>query len=544
MDRYTRKVTALLLVMALLTGLLGGCTKNKAASAKVNDKLELAVKYLSEQKFAEAILTYQEIIKVDSKNITAYKGLSLAFVMQKKPDEAQQVLQDGLKAVPENTSLKLALAGFMLDKGDTAQAAAIYKELTSQSNASTAAFHAYMYYLTQHGKPAEAITLLEQATAQNPQEYQLRAMLAELYMEVGDRDKALAAINQSLAIEPNQAAAYSLLANLYQGKWDELIRLGQQYVQQNQAKNGNLLTLSGLLGAGKYEDLIKLFGTLDADVKDTPRGRILAAQACTKVGQKEQALTLLKPIMAASLQDAGMLADLASCFLENGDKSNARLLALQGMQSDTAVIQNYAVMYRSYKDEDQGEAQVWAVKYLLASVLSLQDGMAQLVDYGMVVGFVKQSMGETASQKIVSAIMRDQAFAQKMLQSHPDWRSMNSGLYLDVKTGIAYRGVSEKSNNWRPCIVRYHSPAFYAPEAVPADIVANINRNYDGGWTALQQHWLSESPGITQYILAHGGTPQGKIDWVYPVILEGDLPFEDHLKSAGYPIADITFLDM
>lgn len=63
--------------MFLIRGFLFGCFNSKTASAKVDQKLELAIKYLSEQKYQEAILAYQEVIKINSKNITAYNGISL-----------------------------------------------------------------------------------------------------------------------------------------------------------------------------------------------------------------------------------------------------------------------------------------------------------------------------------------------------------------------------------------------------------------------------------------------------------------------------------
>jgi len=220
----TKKVISILLVLTLLSCLLTGCSSK--GSAKVSDKLELAVKYLSEQKYEEAILAYQEVIKIDSKNINAYKGISLAYTLQEKPDQAEQALQDGLKAVPQNTQLQLAMAGLMMDLGKGDQAEAIYKELIGGTNPSLTSYQAYTYYLKQQGKWAEAIALLEQALTKNSNDYQLNFMLAELYSKNGDKEKALlASINRSMTAQIDQSTSYELLAEMYKGKWADLIAL-------------------------------------------------------------------------------------------------------------------------------------------------------------------------------------------------------------------------------------------------------------------------------------------------------------------------------
>ncbi|MDQ0285160.1 Tfp pilus assembly protein PilF [Desulfofundulus luciae] len=88
-----RRICYLSVILILLFTFAAGC--GGGAGAKVTKQLELAVKYLSENKFEEAILAYQEVIKIDPQNVQAYKGLSVTYYLLGKTDQAEQGLQDG-----------------------------------------------------------------------------------------------------------------------------------------------------------------------------------------------------------------------------------------------------------------------------------------------------------------------------------------------------------------------------------------------------------------------------------------------------------------
>ncbi len=49
-----------------------------------------------------------------------------------------------------------------------------------------------------------------------------------------------------------------------------------------------------------------------------------------------------------------------------------------------------------------------------------------------------------------------------------------------------------------------------------------------------------------KYILAenYDSKTQTHFQCAFPIEIEGDIPFEEHLKMAEYPIENITFVDM
>ncbi|MGE5398721.1 MAG: tetratricopeptide repeat protein [Chitinophagales bacterium] len=87
---------AVLSILLVAGGYLGWNSLN--SEARFEKKLELAVKYLNENKYDEAILAYNDAIKIDPKNMEARVGLAQAYIgkgdfvqADKAVDTAKQV---------------------------------------------------------------------------------------------------------------------------------------------------------------------------------------------------------------------------------------------------------------------------------------------------------------------------------------------------------------------------------------------------------------------------------------------------------------------
>lgn len=540
-----QKFTPILLLFCILSVLIIGCSTSTTAKADINEKLELAVKYLSENKYQEAIITYRDAIKIDSKNVIAYKGLSLAYQLSNKTDLAQEALEDGLKVVTQTSQLKLMQADLMMDQGEADNAEAIFKELVSSDNPTYIAYQAYTYYLNRQGKQQEAINLLEQAVAKNKTDYKLNSMLAELYYENGDQEKALAAITNSMTNQVDQSVSYKLLAEIYQNKWSDQIALGDQFIKQNHVQTGQTLKLSGLFNMGKYDDVIKQYEVLTKDIKDEARVRLIVAQAYLKLNKKDLTSELLKPINVTQLKDSGMLADLADLYLQTGDKNKARKLAEQGINLDESLIDNYLVMYKSYEGEDKKSAQVWAYKYLISSSLSCKDSLNALSGVGIDLEQSKDSVtGESVIKERIQSIIFTPESVEPVLEElklpGKDWTHNHLACYLDTSKDIAYYGYMVSQNDTananlygKSIVARVHNP-----KIVP----------------------ISEIPGGEQecYVLARKVANEYKttkamrfnthayhnpnVDYYLPVIIEGN-DFEGDLMKAGIPKDFVVYVD-
>lgn len=354
----------LVAAVALLFSLFSvGCSSS--AASKISNQLELGVKYLSENKFEEAVLAYREVIKIDPKNVLAYKGLSIAYSMQGQLDQAEQALQEGLREVADSKALKLALAGVMIDVNKKDAAEEIYYQVIAQDGRYFPAYQAYSKLLLSLNRHSDAVALLEKAASANPDQYKIYTLLSEVYYKNGENGKALTTIGRSLAIEPNQSGSYKLLEEVYSNRWDELIALGDYYIQQGLDIPGQVIKLDGLYQLGQYDQLLQQYGQLPGHGKSSTKARIVAARAHLKLGQKDQALNILRDIQIDNIKDADLLAEIAGVYLEAGDREMARKLAVQGIGLDETSIESYTVLYKSYLDEDSAQSNIWLAKYLV-----------------------------------------------------------------------------------------------------------------------------------------------------------------------------------
>lgn len=520
MRRLKNHVIVTLVLALLASCFIAGCA-GKSAGGQVDQKLDLAIKYLSEQKFDQAILAYQEAIKIDPKNAAAYKGLGLAYVLAGKTEEAEKALQNGLAGTAQGAELQLAMAGFYMDTGKFDQAVGIYQQLIKAGN--PAAYQAYSMMLTKQDKTAEAVSLLKEGWEAN-RDSRLGQSLANLYKSQGDRNSARVVLMKALELQPEQSGTYQQLAELYMGEWDELLALGAQMLQQGNTAAGTLIQFTALSEKGRYQEVVSAYQAAGEQVRKSSLAALLAARAYTALGQKEQALATVKSADLSALKTADMMAALAGFYLESGDKEMARQVAARGLAADPSLLENYLVLYHSYQGEDDIMAGTWAIHYLLASGLGYSTGLQKLSLAGITLMPSNQAAEEpgNTSKTIALAIIMDASDAEAELQrSGRKPSGMHGGAYYDAVRNIAYTGECEEEDNWRPVIIRHHSPSFIPYAALPADAVGRAS--YAGK--------------IDKFL--NIGSPT----WFPPVRYEGTVPLEDHIRNAGYPMETITFQD-
>ncbi|MDF2539772.1 MAG: hypothetical protein K0S76_2793 [Herbinix sp.] len=91
-------VILLLLIGAVITGILVSST---GKTGSVEKKLELGEKYLSELKYEDAIIAFQEVVEIEPKNVDAYLGIATAYVALDQPEEAVKWLEQGIETIEE-----------------------------------------------------------------------------------------------------------------------------------------------------------------------------------------------------------------------------------------------------------------------------------------------------------------------------------------------------------------------------------------------------------------------------------------------------------
>lgn len=85
------------IALVIIISLIGFTAFNSTSSASVVKKqLKLGNKYLNEGKYEEAILAFNKIIEIDTKNIEARIGLSDAYIGTERFEEAENILREAI----------------------------------------------------------------------------------------------------------------------------------------------------------------------------------------------------------------------------------------------------------------------------------------------------------------------------------------------------------------------------------------------------------------------------------------------------------------
>jgi tetratricopeptide (TPR) repeat protein len=110
-----------------------------------------------------------------------------------------------------------------------------------------------------YGQNEQALALMQQIVAENPQEAELGLFYGHLLRDVGEQARAIAAYRQALAVQPGLGEAWTSLANLKTVRFTEAdLEAMQQQLARSRTNDSNRVNLEFALGkaledAGKYE---------------------------------------------------------------------------------------------------------------------------------------------------------------------------------------------------------------------------------------------------------------------------------------------------
>ncbi len=309
--------------------------KDKGPATTTPDSLSLrAAAQLALGQKREAQSTYTEILKLDPNIIGARRQLVALLIEAGDFESARNVMQAGIAAAPRNyqlyqdyalidlraTGVDAALATaerLMVQdreftmlralKGDIYQAAnrptdafAAYQE-AHKANPSSALMNRMAGAAIRSGKPDDAVTMLKDWIAKNPDDIVATEQLSEIYIIQGKLDDAAANLEAILKQKPYESIALNNLAWVYQQKNDarasELAR--QAYLlspgPQTADTLGWILVTTGKAAAGAPL-LRQAFNETPSD----PRIQYHYAVALKDLGNKSEAIRHLKDVVAAA----------------------------------------------------------------------------------------------------------------------------------------------------------------------------------------------------------------------------------------------------
>ncbi|MEQ8174804.1 MAG: tetratricopeptide repeat protein [Syntrophomonadaceae bacterium] len=355
----TKKIGIIaLLTMVFVVG-IGLGLWSRGSADRAQEKLDLAVKYISENDFENAILAYNDAIAIDSKQVKAYQGLARVYTLQGKYENAKAAYDKGVAGVyaKDQIILRLALAGMYIDKGQLPDAEKSYQEIiNSQQNCLEAYWGLAMVYQKQ-GDNIKAEAALKQAVAKYPNDYRGYNTLALFLKQNNKADDAFNNLVKSLGIEINQQEAYLVLGDLYKGRWNELPR---KLPTVSNPQVSATLELYMYYASDDYTKAVNIYKTKLSGQADNHKALILAAIAMVKINDKTGADNLIGQLLNKKFSD-WLLSDLALYYHQLGDTEKVRLCAIKAVQANGGNLDAISLLLKI----NSGDEKIYSALFLL-----------------------------------------------------------------------------------------------------------------------------------------------------------------------------------
>ncbi|MDP2693074.1 MAG: tetratricopeptide repeat protein [bacterium] len=129
-------------------------------------------------------------IRIDAKNIGAYKGLAEVYLRQEQFEQAQQTYEFVLQLSPDDDEVLINLGDISIEMGDNKAAIEYYQKAVLLEDSHANRFAKLAELLGSMDEHETALVAIEQAIELEPQNPKYLDMLTELSIMTGDRGKA------------------------------------------------------------------------------------------------------------------------------------------------------------------------------------------------------------------------------------------------------------------------------------------------------------------------------------------------------------------
>lgn len=335
---------------------------NMSTESRVQAKLDLAVKYLSENNYEKAVLAYNDAIKIEPKEVLAYQGLAKTYTLQGKYDEAKDTYDRGLAvtSADDKTSLQLSQAGMYIDQNNLATAEKTLQDIIAKKTDCIEAYQGLSMIYSLLNDREKARQIIEKALAQNPQSYQAYNLLARFYM-IDDQEKALQQLLKSLQLEPDQQEAFAILKEMYEDHWDDLLVKLDTF---EKSKTVALVKMYMHYQLKEYTDALKFYENELSDDQSNLKPAILAAISYRLIGETEKAEELIDKVIKGD-PNAWIMVDIAWYYKTAGNEEQALDYVNRAFETGEGNLEALKLLAEALGSEQQNIIKVMTAMHIV-----------------------------------------------------------------------------------------------------------------------------------------------------------------------------------
>jgi tetratricopeptide (TPR) repeat protein len=320
------------LILLVCIGLFCGCNRDpKAARDKY---FKSAERYLSENKFDEAIIQYRNALQVDKGHIPSYLGMAKTFQKTGNHQNAIGIYQEVVKLDNRNKEARLQIGQYLLVgavrnaelfKQAQEQAEAVLKLDPSNVEALILLSNAY----AGQKDLDKSIELLQKVLALNPGNLSAALNLGAALMRKNEPDKAEAAFKEALQKHPDSTRAHLAMAAWLSAakRPQEAETYLRKAFQLDPGDSASLYSLAAFyVSAKKPDEAEKVFKEAMAKKPDAREPRWGLAGFYLQQGMTDKGVAALQDLLKAHPGDRQAKLSLCELYLNQKNESKAEEL--------------------------------------------------------------------------------------------------------------------------------------------------------------------------------------------------------------------------
>ncbi|MGD0822308.1 MAG: tetratricopeptide repeat protein [Desulfomonilia bacterium] len=339
------------LVMMFLVVALVGCIKSP--EQKRHDYLTSAQKYVTQKKYAEAAIQYQNALKIAPDDAKTLVSLGEAQLKLNRPREAYVAFFKASTADPKNVKAQEYLASMLLlaKKYDMAEKQAY--AILGKDPKNTLAKKILAQSQFMGGKREQGIKVMEELIKSSSPTEDMYFDTIQMYMTVGKSEDALALVLKACALFPKSTRIRFLASNIYAFMND--INNAKKWAEEAyRVSDGNLNTgieLTVFYARHKMDALYhSQLSTMKIKYPTSPEPYLLESSILHQNRDLDGALKAAQK--ARELKDTTQVrTQIAQILLEKNDVAQAKKLLTETVQKDPEDIQSKILLTQIFLGE-------------------------------------------------------------------------------------------------------------------------------------------------------------------------------------------------
>lgn len=217
---------------------------------RAHGRLWLGQLQVARQQWRQARETYEQALDEMPTDSNAWRILGDVRQQLSQPIEAETAYRQSVELNPRNTAAWQRLAQLYDNRGEHNQALDAMRQLLHFSGGDMNVYLAYLDYLGRHGDRREALTRRLELARQLPDNMSNQLAIAQLHLQLDQRDKAGQILDQLLADNPDNRQVVLAMAGFARiGGQPER---GKQLIREYIGRQGEQASIEDWLGFARY----------------------------------------------------------------------------------------------------------------------------------------------------------------------------------------------------------------------------------------------------------------------------------------------------